>query len=151
MTSSLHDMLQGAVREATLQRKRDELRVLRMVVSEIKQAQIDKRIELSDDNLSSILAKMIKQRRDSEKLFREADRLDLAEKEAYEIDVILQFLPDQLSNDEITDMVLNVIAETSASSMKDMGMVMGRLKGTLEGRADMAAVSQIVKEQLVGS
>ena len=151
MTKSLHDRLQEAVRDATLQRRRDELRVLRMVVAEVKQAQIDQRLEPNDQNLSTILARMVKQRRDSERLFREADRKDLADQELFEINIILGFLPEQISGQDLEDAVTKVIDETSANGMKDMGKVMGQLKGMLEGQADMAAVSQIVRAKLSSS
>ena len=151
MTKSLHDRLQEAVRDATLQRRRDELRVLRMVVAEVKQAQIDQRLEPNDQNLSTILARMVKQRHDSERLFREADRKDLADQELFEINIILDFLPEQISGQALEDAVTKVIDETSANGMKDMGKVMGQLKGMLEGQADMAAVSQIVRTKLSGS
>lgn len=151
MTKSLHDRLQEAVRDATLQRRRDELRVLRMVVAEVKQAQIDQRLEPNDQNLSTILARMVKQRRDSERLFREADRKDLADQELFEINIILDFLPEQISGQALEDAVTKVIDETSANGMKDMGKVMGQLKGMLEGQADMAAVSQIVRAKLSNS
>lgn len=151
MTKSLHDRLQEAVRDATLQRRRDELRVLRMVVAEVKQAQIDQRLEPNDQNLSTILARMVKQRRDSERLFREADRKDLADQELFEINIILDFLPEQISGQALEDAVTKVIDETSANGMKDMGKVMGQLKGMLEGQADMAAVSQIVRAKLSSS
>ena len=151
MTKSLHDRLQEAVRDATLQRRRDELRVLRMVVAEVKQAQIDQRLEPNDQNLSTILARMVKQRRDSERLFREADRKDLADQELFEINIILDFLPEQISGQALEEAVTKVIDETSANGMKDMGKVMGQLKGMLEGQADMAAVSQIVRAKLSSS
>lgn len=151
MSKSLHDRLQEAVRDATLQRRRDELRVLRMVVAEIKQAQIDQRLEPNDQNLSTILARMVKQRRDSERLFREADREDLADQELFEINIILEFLPEQISGQDLEDAVTKVIDETSANGMKDMGKVMGQLKGMLEGQADMASVSQIVRAKLSSS
>ena len=148
MPESLHAKLQEAVREATLQRNRDELRLLRMIVAEIKQAQIDQRMETNDANIRSILSRMIKQRRDSEKIFRDAERTDLADQELHEINVILKFMPEQLSASQLEDIVSQVLDETGASSMKDMGRVMGQLKATLTGRADMAAVSQIVRNKL---
>ena len=145
---SLHDALKLSLREATLQRKRNELRVLRMIIAEVKQVQIDQQIQLSDDNIISILAKMVKQRHNSANIFREANRNDLADRELYEINIISKFLPQPLQRHEIADMAEEAINFTSATNVKDMGKVIGQMKDLLKGRADMTTVSEIVREKL---
>ncbi|WAR44448.1 GatB/YqeY domain-containing protein [Methylomonas rapida] len=121
------------------------LGVIRMILAAIKQVEIDERVELDDARVIVVLDKMLKQRRESIKQYRDANRIDLAEVEEAEILVIQDFLPQALNEAEIDDMVAKAIAETGAESVKDMGKVMAILKPQMQGRADMALVSARIK------
>ena len=121
------------------------LGVIRMILAAIKQVEVDERVELDDDRVIVVLDKMLKQRRESIKQYRDADRVDLAEIEEAEVLVIQDFLPQALSEAEIDEMVVKAIAETGAESIKDMGKVMAILKPKMQGRADMAVVSARIK------
>lgn len=129
---------------------RDKARVgvLRMVNAEIKRVEVDERRELADADVLSILNKMVKQRQDALAQYQNAQRDDLAEQEAYEIDVIQTFLPQQMNEDELTALVEQLIAESGAQGMQDMGKVMGALKAAAGGRADMGRASALVKAKL---
>ena len=121
------------------------LGVIRMILAAIKQVEVDERIELDDARVLVVLDKMLKQRRESIKLFHEAHRVDLAEIEEAEVLVIQDFLPQALTEAEIDAMVAKAIVETGATSIKDMGAVMALLKPQMQGRADMAVVSSRIK------
>jgi len=121
------------------------LGVIRMILAAIKQIEVDERIELDDARVLVVLDKMLKQRRESIKLFREANRVDLAEIEESEVLVIQDFLPQALTEAEIDVMVAKAITEVGATSIKDMGAVMALLKPQMQGRADMAVVSSRIK------
>ena len=131
-------------------RARDRARVgaLRLINSEIKQVEIDERTELDDERVVEVLARMVKQRRDSAAQFEDAGRTDLVDQENLEISVISEFMPKQLDSDEIEAVIGKVVSELGASSMRDMGRVMGALKSQLLGRADMASVSTLVRQRL---
>jgi len=124
------------------------LGIIRLILAAIKQREVDERIELDDKQVLLVLDKMVKQRRDSVSQFEKAGRTELADQEKFEIDVIKEFLPAQLSEDEISAMITEAITATGAESMKDMGKVMGMLKPKLQGRADMGAVSGLIKQNL---
>lgn len=124
------------------------LGIIRLILAAIKQREVDQRIELDDKQVLLVLDKMVKQRRDSVSQFEKAGRTELADQEKFEIDVIKEFLPAQLSEDEISAMITEAITATGAESMKDMGKVMGMLKPKLQGRADMGAVSGLIKQNL---
>lgn len=124
------------------------LGVIRLILAAIKQIEVDERIELDDDGVVAVLDKMRKQRRESIRQYREADRVDLAEVEEAEIVVIEDFLPQALSDEEIDSMVAQAVAESGAESIKDMGKVMGLLKPQMQGRADMSMVSGKIKAAL---
>ena len=124
------------------------LSVLRMLTSEMKQREVVDNIELTDAVVQASIEKMIKQRRDSEKQFRDGARPELADKEAAEIQVLLGYLPQQLSEAEIADLVSQAIAATGAQGGKDMGKVMGWIKPKAAGRADMGKVSALIKARL---
>ncbi len=124
------------------------LGVIRLILAAIKQVEVDERRELSDDDVLTVLNRMVKQRRDSLKQYRDAGRDELAEQESYELQVIATYLPEQLGEEEIAALVDEAIASTGAASMKEMGKVMGALKPRLEGRADMGQVSAMVKQKL---
>lgn len=130
--------------------EKERLATIRLILAALKQREVDERIVLSDEQILATLNKMIKQRRDSITQFEAGKRLDLANKEAEEIRVIQIYLPEQLSDLELDQAITTAIQETSAFSAKDMGKVMGMLKSSLQGRADMSVVSTKVKERLSG-
>jgi len=144
----MQERLKDARKQAMKGREKDRLGVIRLVMSAIKQREVDERIVLDDEQVIAVLDKMLKQRRESIKQYRDAGREDLAAVEAAEVLVIQEFLPEALSEDEITTMVNTAIADCSASSIKDMGKVMGILKPAMQGRADMAVVSAKIKAML---
>lgn len=129
---------------------KERLATIRLILAALKQREVDERIVLTDEQILATLNKMIKQRRDSITQFEAGNRLDLAKKEADEISVIQVYLPAQLSAAEIEQAVAAAVQESGASSAKDMGKVMGVLKGKLAGKADMTLVSAKVKEKLGG-
>jgi len=137
-----------AMKEAMRAKDKPRLSTLRLVLAELKKVEVDERIDLPEDRIISILDKMIKQRRDSVKQYTDGDRPELAAAEAAEIEVIQEFMPSALSEAEITAIVDKAIADEGASSMQDMGKVMNAVRPQLAGRADMAVVSQLVKQQL---
>ncbi|OHX37680.1 glutamyl-tRNA amidotransferase [Methylomonas sp. LWB] len=124
------------------------LGVIRLIMAAIKQVEVDERVELGDDRVLIVLDKMLKQRRESIRQFRDAGRTDLAEIEEAEVLVIQDFLPQPLSDDEIDALVAGAIAETGAATIKDMGAVMNVLRPKMQGRADMAQVSARIKARL---
>jgi uncharacterized protein YqeY len=124
------------------------LGVIRLITAAIKQREVDERIELDDEKVLIVLDKMVKQRHDSIKQYTDAGREDLAAIEEAEVEIIQTYLPAALSEDEIAAIVEAAIAQTSASSMADMGKVMGIVKPQVQGRGDMGAVSGIVKQKL---
>lgn len=131
-------------------RAKESLRLstLRLLKAAMKQFEIDQQTALDEAGVMSIINKMIKQRRESIKQFQEGNRPELAEKEQQEIDVLSDYLPPQLDENAISDAVQKAIASSDAKDIKDMGKVMGLLKGELAGKADMGLVSQKVKEAL---
>jgi hypothetical protein len=124
------------------------LGVIRLILAAIKQIEVDERIELDDQRILAVLDKMTKQRRESATQFEQAGRDDLLKQEIYEIGVLKDYLPAQLSDTEIEAMINNAIATTGAAAIKDMGKVMGILKPQMQGRADMGAVSGKIKARL---
>ncbi len=129
-------------------KQRVRLGVIRLVNAAIKQKEVDERIELTDEQVLEVLTKMVKQRRESISQFESANRQDLADIEHAEVAIIQEFLPDALSEAEISTILDEVFSETGASSMKDMGKVMAALKPRLQGRADMGQVSAHIKKRL---
>tara|TARA_B100001063_G_C16668494_1_gene504982 strand:+ start:221 stop:664 length:444 start_codon:yes stop_codon:yes gene_type:complete len=121
---------------------------LRMLISEIKKFEIDEKVEANDITISTLINKNVKQRRDSIDQFKKGARDDLVSTEQKQLDVILKYLPEQLSEDEIHAIVKDGINEVSAAGMQDMGKLMGHLKPKFEGKADMSIVSKFVKELL---
>ena len=124
------------------------LGVIRLITAAIKQREVDERIELDDEQVLIVLDKMVKQRRDSIKQYTDAGREDLAAIEEAEVEIIQAYLPAALSEDEVAAIVEAAIAQTGATSMADMGKVMGIVKPQVQGRGDMGAVSGIVKQKL---
>lgn len=131
-------------------RAQDKARLgaIRLALSELKRVEVDERIELDDARILSILDKMLKQRRDSFSQYQAANRKDLADQEAFEITVLQEFMPAQLSEEEIITLINSAIADTGAQSVQDMGKVMGKVKPQVQGRADMAVVGQLIKTRL---
>jgi hypothetical protein len=126
------------------------LGVIRLILAAIKQREIDERIELDDAQVTVVLDKMLKQRRESLSQYEQAGRADLAEQEQYEMEIVQAYLPQPLSPAEIDTLIGQAISETGASGIKDMGKVMALLKPQLQGRADMSAVSGQIKAKLGG-
>ena len=131
-----------------LEKRALERDTLRMLLAEIKRYQIDEKTEATNEVVLTIINKMIKQRKDSIEQFTKGGRDDLASKEKDQLEVIKQYLPEQLSEDKIREIVEAAVNSTQASSMQDMGKVMGAIKSELQGKADMGLVSQIVKSSL---
>ena len=131
-------------------RDKERLSTIRLVLAEFKRIEVDERIEVDDARALAVLDKMVKQRRDSAQQYSDAGRDELAAQENAEIAVIQEFLPAQLSEDELHAMIDAAIATTEATGMAAMGPVMGQLKPQLQGRADIGAVSQLVKQRLTG-
>ena len=145
---TLLPLIQEAVKTAMRNRDKEIVTTLRMAISELKKEEIDNKVTLDDTFVISILQRMIKQRKDAASQFQEANRPELAEKERNEITMLSDFLPEQLSKDDLLQIVKAEIISFEASSMKDIGKVMGSLKPKLLGKADMSTVSRLVKEQL---
>lgn len=146
--SNLKSRISAATTTAMRARERERVKALRLVNAAIKQAEIDGRADLADTDVVTVLARMRKQRQDSLAQFSKAGREDLAAIERFEIGVIEEFLPAAMSETEIQEAVAAAVASTGASAMRDMGKVMGVLKDTLAGRADMATVSKLTRELL---
>ena len=121
---------------------------IRMFLSEVQRFEIDNKEEVDDSRAVQIINKFIKQRNDSIFQFKEGGREDLADKEQKEVDILSEYKPEQLSEEEISTKVKEVVQEVDAKSMQDIGKVMGRLKSSLAGSADMGLVSKVVKDQL---
>ena len=122
--------------------------MLRMVNAELKRVEVDERKELSDEDVVAILKKMVKQRQDALAQYESAGRQDLADQESFELALIDEFLPDMMSDDDLTALVEQLIAESGAEGMKDMGKVMGAIKSRAAGRVDMGVVGAKVKIRL---
>lgn len=146
--STLKDRLTDDMKQAMRAKDKERLNVLRMALAAIKQREVDERITLDDAQILAVLDKMIKQRKDSIDQFGKAGRDDLVATEAFELEVLQTYLPAPLTDAELDAMVAAAIAESGATSAKDMGQVMGVLKPRIQGRADMGAASQRVKASL---
>lgn len=146
--SELKSQLTSAMKDAM--RAKDKLRLgtIRMAQAAVKQKEIDDRVELTDADVLSILTKLVKQRDDAAAQYRDADRLDLAETEEAEAEILKTFLPSPLTDGELTALIDQAVTETGASSMAQMGAVMGWLKPKVTGRADMGRLSGQIKARL---
>jgi uncharacterized protein YqeY len=145
---TLKGQFQEDMKSAMKAGDKDRLKVVRLALAAFKQIEIDERIELDDARVLDILNKMVKQRRDSVSQFRDGNREDLAEIELAEIAVLETYLPEQLSAAELDEMIDQAIADSGATSIRDMGKVMGQVKSKAQGRADMGAVGAKVKARL---
>jgi|TARA_B110000037_G_scaffold219749_1_gene285586 uncharacterized protein YqeY len=132
-------------------RSKDSARLgaIRLLLAAIKQKEVDERLELVDSDIISIIDKMLKQRRDSIEAFRNAERKDLVEKEEFELTVLQDYMPQQLTEQEVEKEIIDVIKSTGANSMKDMGAIMNILKPKLAGKTNMADVSKKIKTKLI--
>lgn len=145
---SVQEDVKAAMIAAMRSKESDKLTTIRLITAAFKQIEVDERIELDDTRCLQVLDKMAKQRRESIAQFTDAGRDDLVAKEQAELAIIGQFLPEQLSSAEIEKLIAEAIAQTGASSAKDMGKVIGALRDKVQGRADMSQVSKMVKEAL---
>ena len=144
----LKQLITNDMKLAMKAKDKESLKAIRMILGAIKQKEIDERIELTDGQALSVIQKMVKQRKDSISQFSDAGRTDLVDIEEAELLIINNYMPKQLSKDEVEAAVIKAISETGADSMKDMGKLMGILKGQLDGKADMGVVSQLIKAKL---
>ena len=145
---SLLDTINQDLKAAMLSKDVIVRDTLRMLIADIKRFEIDERVEADDTKVSDLINKNVKQRRDSIAQFKSGGREDLVATEEEQLNVILKYLPEQLSEEEIQKLVQEGIASVSAESMKDMGKLMGHLKPIFDGKADMSIVSKLVKELL---
>ena len=136
------------MKDAMRAKDKPRLGTIRLALAEIKRIEVDERIDLDDARVIGVLDKMVKQRRESIKQFEAADRMELAEVEKQEINVLQQFLPGALSESELEAIIKAAVTEIGAESMKDMGKVMGLVRPQVVGRADMAEVSKTIKSLL---
>jgi uncharacterized protein YqeY len=148
--SDIKAQITSEMKVAMRAKEKERLGTIRMILAELKRIEVDERIELDDTRVLATLDKMSKQRRDSIAQYEAADRLDLADVERREMEVIKTFLPQPLTPEEINSLIEQAIADTSASGMQDMGKVMGVLKPQIQGRADTGETSKLVKQRLAG-
>ena len=142
------DKLNKDMIEAMKSKEKDKLTVIRMVKAAIKQEVIDHKKEENDDLLIDVVNKQIKMRRDSITEFEKGNRTDLIEKTQSEIDILMNYLPEQLSDTEVEEIINNVFDEVKPESMKDMGKVMGMVTPKVKGRYDMKKVSELIRSKL---
>ena len=145
---SLKLTIQEDVKSAMRARDQKRLTALRLITSAIKQIEVDQRIDVDDQIVLGILNKMVKQRRDSLEQYETHGRDDLAAQEKYELELLADYLPEALSDEEVNALIKQAVADTGATGIRDMGAVMNQLRGEVQGRADMKAVSSAVKAQL---
>ena len=146
--SELKKSITDDMKSAMKAKDRQALKAVRMILEAIKQKEIDERIELNDAQVMTVIQKMVKQRKDSISQFSDAGRSDLVEIEEAELEIINNYMPEQLSEEEVASFVDKAINDSGANSMKDMGKLMGMLKSQLQGKADMSLVSQLIKSRL---
>ncbi len=146
--SELKKSITDDMKSAMKAKDRQALKAVRMILEAIKQKEIDERIELDDAQVMTVIQKMVKQRKDSISQFSDAGRTDLVEIEEAELEIINNYMPEQLSDEEVAAVVDKAINDSGANSMKDMGKLMGMLKSQLQGKADMSLVSQLIKSKL---
>jgi len=146
--SKLKQLITDDMKLALKAQDKSALKAIRMILGAIKQKEIDERIDLDEKQVMAVIQKMVKQRKDSISQFSDAGRTDLVEVEEAELSIINNYMPKQLSEEEIEAAVVKAISDSGADSMKDMGKLMGILKGQLDGKADMGQVSQLIKSKL---
>lgn len=149
--NTLNAQIKEDMKLAMKSQEKNRLGVIRLILAAIKQKEVDERIQLDDTQILAVLDKMAKQRRESIKEFEKANRQELADKEAFELSVIQHYLPQPLSDQALQELIESTIAQSEASSVKDMGKVMNALRSHVQGRADMSKVSAKIKEILGAS
>ncbi|MCH3959280.1 MAG: GatB/YqeY domain-containing protein [Selenomonas sp.] len=147
---ALKDQLMADMKEAMKAHDKDRLAVIRMVRGAIRQQEIDGKKELGDSDVIAVISKEVKMRKDSIEEFKKGDRQDLVEKTQAEIEVLMPYMPAQLSEAEVSELVKAAVEETGAKTQKDMGKVMGKLMPKVKGRADGKMVNNIVRSMLQG-
>ena len=145
---SLKNQITDDMKSAMRSKDSARLGTIRLILAAIKQKEVDERIELIDTDIVSIIDKMLKQRRDSIEAFKTADRKDLVEKEEFELKILQDYMPQQLTEQEVEKLIISAIESVKANSMKDMGAIMNILKPQLAGKTNMANVSQKIKSKL---
>ncbi len=145
---TIKERLNNDVKDAMRAKDKELLSTLRLITAAVKQVEVDERIEVDDERMLVILDKMSKQRKESIAQYQKANRDDLVAQEQFELDILKKYLPEPLSATEIEQMVQDAVASTGAEKMADMGKVMALLKPSLQGRADMAQVSAMIKAKL---
>ena len=145
---SLKDQIQQDMKDAMRAKDKARLATIRLILAAIKQREVDERIELDDTQVIAVLDKMSKQRRESISQFEQAGRDDLIAQENAELEIIQPYLPEALDEDELNALIEAAMQATGASTIKDMGKVMGQLKPKIQGRADMGAISALIKSRL---
>ncbi len=145
---TLKDRINDALKTAMRAKEKERVEVLRLVMSEFKRIEVDERIEVDDSRALAVLDKMVKQRRDSEQQYRNANRPELAEQEAYEITEIQAYLPAALSAAELDAIVAKALTDAGVTEARDMGKAMALIKPQVQGRADMGDVSKLLKAKL---
>ena len=148
MSKDLKTLIKNQVTTSMKDGNKFRTTVLRMTLAEIQKIEIEEKSDLDELQITTILEKMIKQRNDAIAQFENANRQELADKEKQEIEIIKEFLPEQMSEEEVSELVSKIISEVDAQDMKDMGKVMGSLKPLIAGKADAGVVSQLVKKAL---
>ena len=146
--SQLKKRITDDMKSAMKAKDKQALKAVRMILGAIKQKEVDDRIELDDIQVMAVIQKMVKQRKDSISQFSDAGRTDLVEVEEAELVVINSYMPEQLSDEEVSVAVDKAITDSGADSMKDMGKLISMLKGQLDGKADMGLVSRLIKDKL---
>ncbi|MGI9330744.1 MAG: GatB/YqeY domain-containing protein [Gammaproteobacteria bacterium] len=147
---ALKEQLQQDVKTALRAGLKEQVQTLRMLLAAIQQHEVDSRADISDTDALRILEKLVKQRRESAEQYTKAERPELAEKELQEADMLRAYLPEPLDDAALDQLIIDALAETGASSPKDMGKVMNLLRAKVQGRADMSQVSKLVKTRLLG-
>jgi hypothetical protein len=148
--ATLKERITDDMKAAMRSGEKERLGTIRMITAAIKQREVDERITLDDSQVLAVLEKMIKQRKESVEQFKAGNRQDLADKESAEISLLQSYMPAQLSGAELDALINEAVAATGASSIKDMGKVMGLIKAKAQGRADMGAVGAKIKAKLGG-
>jgi len=149
-STTIKEQLTEDMKNAMRNKNKERLEVVRLILAAFKQIEVDERVVVDDDRALVILDKMLKERRDSIEQFKVANRDDLVAKEAFQESIIREFLPPALSTEEIQQVITTAIAEAGASSIKEMAKVVALVKPRVQGRADMAEVSKLIKTQLTG-
>ena len=145
---TIKEQLNNDVKDAMRAKDKNLLSTLRLITAAVKQIEVDERIDVDEERMLAILDKMTKQRKESIAQYEKANREDLVAQEQFELGVIAKYMPEPLSTAEVEQLVNDAIATTGAEKMADMGKVMGQLKSALQGRADMAQVSALIKAKL---